>query len=252
MNRAWRAVPAAVVLAIGLAAGVAAPRAALATQVVAPGSAASGVVRQELPVPEGDAANPGEARSRADDITSRAEYQPPPKSITERISEELRKALGRVLNGLSGGGLGSAFGWVFMTVLLAIVGYLIFRVTRTVQRAPQHEPDVTIEVQRSPTEWRSEAEKYEARGEWKQALRCRYRALVADLVGRDVVPDIPGRTVGEHRGDVCESVPAATDDFAGAAELFEEAWYGDAPTGRAENQRFRELSDQVTSAAGRS
>jgi hypothetical protein len=75
--------------------------------------------------------------------------------------------------------------------------------------------------------------------------------MVADLVDAEVVPEIPGRTVGEHRADVTASVPSATNDFAGAAELFEEAWYGEIDTGPAENQRFRSLADHVVEEAGR-
>jgi hypothetical protein len=76
-------------------------------------------------------------------------------------------------------------------------------------------------------------------------LRCRYRALAAQLVARKVVPDIPGRTVGEHRADVRAAAPAAAPSFDEAAELFESAWYGDQPTGADENARFRAMSDTV-------
>lgn len=205
----------------------------------------------DLPPPEGKAADPAEIKRQADEITSQPEYQPPAKSLTERAVEEFQKFLGRITNTLTGGGFGSAFGWVCLLVLAGGVAYLVYRVGRTVQRSPEHTPEVTIEVHRSPTEWRTEAAAFEAKGQWKEALRCRYRAMVADLVDSGIVPDIPGRTVGEHRFDVSVSVPDASAEFHGAAELFEKAWYGDLPTGESENQQFRELSERVVERAGR-
>ena len=38
-------------------------------------------------------------------------------------------------------------------------------------------------------------------------------------------------------------------DFTEATYLFEDAWYGDEPTGRAENERFRALADAVVTAS---
>lgn len=202
-------------------------------------------VLADLPKPEGDAADPQQVRQEAKDILARREYQPPEKSIGERIGDEVSKAFSRIINALSSGGAGSAFGWICILALLGGLVFLIVRVGRTVQRVPDHTPEVTVEVQRTPTEWRGEAERYEAAGDWKEALRCRYRAMVADLVDRSVLPDIPGRTVGEHRRDVQAAVPDATADFHGAAELFERAWYGEYPTGQPENEQFRTLSDRV-------
>jgi hypothetical protein len=214
---------------------------------------AAGLVAADLPNPEGRAADPQNARDEAKNITSRPEYQPPEKSLYERALEEIQKFLGRVMSTLSSGGAGSAFGWIVVIVLLGALSFLIVRLGRTVQRTPrQPHVEVAVEVHRTPTEWRSEAERFEAAGNWKEALRCRYRAMVADLVERDVVPDIPGRTVGEHRVDVRTTVPGAAPSFNGAAELFERAWYGDLPTGPDENRRFRELADSVVGQAGRS
>lgn len=222
--------------------------AVLVTAPVSPAEAMT-FVPSDLPPPQGDASNPQEARDRADEITSRSEYQPPEKSLLQRFFEEFQKLFARVSRALSGGGAGSAFGWICLLAMVGGVGFLLYRVGRTVQRSPEQQPEVTIEVHRSPTEWRSEAERFESKGEWKEALRCRYRAMVTDLVDREVLPDVPGRTVGEHRGDVRASVPEASPDFSGAAELFERAWYGNLPTGQDENRQFRELSGRVLEKA---
>ena len=95
------------------------------------------------------------------------------------------------------------------------------------------------------------ARRHEAAGEWKEGLRCRFRGLVERLIARGAIPDVPGRTAGEFRIDLRETLPDAAADFAGAADLFERAWYGDLPTGPDEAARFEGLAERVLSG-GRS
>jgi hypothetical protein len=111
-------------------------------------------------------------------------------------------------------------------------------------------PSVTT-PRRGPAEWRADAEAAERAGQWRQALRCRYRALVAELADRGLVEEVAGRTAGEYRAEVAGAAPAVAAPFAGATELFERAWYGEAPTGQDEAARFRGLSDEVLSGVGR-
>ncbi|MBV9410730.1 MAG: DUF4129 domain-containing protein, partial [Acidimicrobiia bacterium] len=98
-------------------------------------------------------------------------------------------------------------------------------------------------------DWRAEAEAHERAGEWRQAVRCRYRALVADLAGRGILNEVPGRTAGEYRRELGDALPAASPQFAGATELFEGAWYGHRPTGEADAAHFRDLADRVLEAS---
>jgi hypothetical protein len=80
-------------------------------------------------------------------------------------------------------------------------------------------------------------------------VRCRYRALVAELAARGLVDEVPGRTAGEYRGEVRRNLPDAAADFAGATELFELAWYGRGETGAQQASRLRELSGRVLQRA---
>lgn len=224
----------------------------MAVVAIGPGVAsAAAATSADLPTPTGTAADPTKVRQSADDILARPEYRPPEKTIGQEIGEKIQEILGKGLETLASGGGGSIFGWVVIGALVGGLVYFVVRVGRTVQRSPDQPVDVSIEVRRSPSEWRTEAVRFEAAGQWKEALRCRYRAMVSDLVDRKVVPDIPGRTVGEHRADVSTVVPDAAPEFQGAAELFERAWYGDLPTGEAENERFRALSDEIVHKADR-
>ena len=76
-------------------------------------------------------------------------------------------------------------------------------------------------------------------------MRCRYRALVAELAGRGVLDDLPGKTTGEELVEVAHAMPSVGAHFGEATALFDEAWYGDAPTGPAEAARLKDLSAAV-------
>ena len=111
-------------------------------------------------------------------------------------------------------------------------------------------PSVAVS-RRGAAEWRADAESAERAGQWRLALRCRYRALVAELADKGLVEEVAGRTAGEYRAEMAGAAPGVAAPFAGATELFERAWYGDRPTGREEADRFRGLADEVLAGVGR-
>jgi hypothetical protein len=199
-----------------------------------------------LPIPE---PSTDEANQRADEIVAGERFQEPPKSIVDRVLEWIVEQLDKIsIPGLGAGAGGGSqvIVWIFVAALVGLAIFLVSRM-RLSGRPRRGDPDFIVdgEVARSEHEWLSEAERFEADGQWKQALRCRFRALVSALIERGVVRDIPGRTTGEYRVEVTRNAPAVAGSFAGAAELFERAWYGDEPTGAAENARFRALADEA-------
>jgi hypothetical protein len=191
--------------------------------------------------------DPAEVRELADEILRQARYDVPPKSIPDRILEWLGEQLTRLIDGLVGGGGGAIVAWGILLGALAAVVYLLVRYGRVslpaLARDP--EPEVMVELTRTAAAWRAEAEALESEGRWAEGLRCRYRALVADLVRRGTIGDQAGRTAGEYARDVAAREPALAPAFAGATELFEAVWYGGAVTGPAEADRFQHLERQV-------
>jgi hypothetical protein len=225
------AVPAGMTTAVPDPTSVAAGRAASRQQV-------------DLPEPEHD---PGEVRDATRRVLRRPEFQPAQRSGVQIAWEWLLLQLGILLGLLASGGAGSIIGLVVVLLIMAALFLLIVWFSRGITRDPAIAAALPAVPRRSGASWRAEAEAHERAGEWRQAVRSRYRALVADLAARGLVDEIPGRTAGEYRGEVRRNVPAAAAEFADATDLFELAWYARWPTGPDDATRLRALSDQVLS-----
>lgn len=156
--------------------------------------------------------------------------------LSEWINEQLSKLFGdgepRIGEPPAVGGVGSVVAWVVIVlavlVVVAVVVYVVrHRIRRDdVDRGPDTETEV--EHRRSAREWASEADRLEAEGRWKEAVRARYRELVRTLVDRRQVPDVAGRTTGELRVDLDDTTPSASEAFDRASTQFELVWYADA------------------------
>ena len=191
--------------------------------------------------------DPQAVRDLADSILADERYRRPPKSIPDRILEWFAEQLGKVIGSLAGSGAGTLVAWVLVLGAVAFVIYLVARFGRVgrIPRPLDRPGKVMVELTRTPAEWRAEAEAMEEQGRWKEGLRCRHRALIAELVRRGAIPEQAGRTAGEYVRDVAVSLPEAAPALAAATELFEAAWYGNLPTGADESARFQQLDAQV-------
>lgn len=183
------------------------------------------------------------------EILARPEFQKPPRSIFEIAYDFLARQIGKILHTFFGSGAPTLIAWSILAAALGLIAFVIWRARASLRADPARRVGEIDERRRPAREWRAEAEAHELRGEWKQALRCRYRALVADLASRGLVDEIPGRTTGEYRREVASSLPTAADEFSGATELFERAWYGEVPMGPDEHARFRSHADRVLAGA---
>ena len=202
----------------------------------------------ELPLPVPD---PESVNERADEILSRVEFRRPPPSLFDRIQEQISEWLGRAFEELLGTGAGTLFAWGVVIVAIGLTLWFVLRFSRTVvaDRATGTTPEM-IELSRTPAEWRTRADEFEADGRWKDGLLARYRAVVGQLVLEGVLDEIPGRTTGEYRRELVDRRPSLGPAFDEASTLFERAWYGDEPTGAVERDRFVEL-DLVVAGARR-
>lgn len=197
-----------------------------------------------LPPPGHD---PNDVRELAEQILSESRYDRPPEPILDRILAWFGEQVSRFIGAVTGSAAGWFVAWAVVLVAIAFVVYLIVRHGRigALPRPERKRAEVMIELTRSPAEWRAEADQLEAAGRWREALRCRYRSLIAELVARGTIPDRAGRTAGEYVTDVQRDVPPASVPMAAATELFEAVWYGGAASGPDEAARFIDLERQV-------
>jgi hypothetical protein len=198
--------------------------------------------RGELRVPVRD---PQQVREVVREVLSRPEFRPPQRSLTERLFDWVLELIGRLLAALGGSGAGGIVGLILLALVLVGVGVLAARFSRGLTPSPEVAAAVPGGRRRSAAEWRAEAEAHERAGAWREAVRSRYRALVADLAARGLVEEVPGRTAGEYRRQVGRALPEAATDFAGATELFEVAWYGRSSTGARDAAHLRDMADRV-------
>ena len=189
---------------------------------------------------------PGQVTRAVRDVLARPEYRHPGPSLLERLQNDVLDWVARVLSGVVGAGIGAR---IVLAVLVGVVALVVWRVAGGMTRDPGQGVAVSAGRTRPATEWRAEAEAHERAGEWRQAVRARYRALVADLANRGLLQEIPGRTAGEYRAELGHALPSASPPFSGATELFEGAWYGKRPTAAADAAHFRELADRVLEEA---
>lgn len=190
------------------------------------------------------------ARRRAAEILSRPELRPPPRTLLQRLFELIGDILGRVL-GAGGGNVVVA--WAIVVVVGLLAAGLAWLAVRALQRDPVAGGGVGVaeDVGRPAAAWRAEARHHEENGAWRDALRCHWRALVADLASRGLVEEVPGRTTGDYRLSVDRSVPGGARAFSDATGLFELAWYGAEEVGEADVSEERRLGELVLAEARR-
>lgn len=213
------------------------------------------------PVPTRD---PEDVRRTAEEILGRPEFAEPGRSPVWRAIDWVLGQLDRLFGGgaervgadVGQGGAGGSR-WLTVVVLLAALAAVALLTVRARRgtwrrgRRPQKgaPPEVEVEDHRRPEAWDDLARRLEAEGRWQEGLRARFGALVGRLQDAGLVADLPGRTSGEYRADVAASLPEVATPFADAAELFERAWYGAAPTGAEEATRFAADAERVLTAA---
>ncbi len=202
--------------------------------------------RANLPPPSRSAS---EIRRTAREVLARREYHRHDPNVLDRFWATVTDFIGRFIATAVRGP--TILGVLLFVLMLAFVIVVSVRVGRGVTGEGGAPIAGAVIARRSAADWRAEADERERAGDWRGGLRCRYRALVAELAERGLVDEVPGRTAGEYRREVADAVPVAAVDFAGATELFELAWYGHRVTGADDAVRFDALAGRVLTGAGR-
>jgi Domain of unknown function (DUF4129) len=89
------------------------------------------------------------------------------------------------------------------------------------------------------------ADRLASQGRYAEAVRERLRAMVRELVDRQVVEHRPGWTVTELAGAAGRARPVVDAPLRAAGGVFSEVWYGQRPARAQHDERMRELADQM-------
>jgi hypothetical protein len=92
------------------------------------------------------------------------------------------------------------------------------------------------------------ADEYAAAGRFAEAVRERLRAIVRDLVEREVITHRPGWTVTELAGAAATAIPAAAAPLNAATAIFSEIWYGQRTATATDDRAMRAHASTVRAA----
>ena len=207
------------------------------------------MARELLAGPASPARDPDSVRRAAHDILAQPQFRSIPPSLIDRARHWLGQEGSKLLDETLSGHL-SVIGAGVLVLIVALLVWLVVRGVRNLRADPAARGPAVASTRRPPADWLAEAAACESRGDWRGALRARYRALVAELSRRGLVDEIPGRTTGEYRAEVAANLPGAAAEFGTATDLFEAAVYGHRAAGPAETGEIRDLSARVLEATG--
>jgi hypothetical protein len=159
-----------------------------------------------------------------------------------------------------GGGFG-VFGWLLLLglalVVLVVGGFLFFSSRQAQPRAAETKkgeaaPDMPVQPQeRSAAEWWRQADEMAARGEYLEAVRAVYLAVLSLLHRQQLLRYEPTRTNGEYVRMVKlapEAPPPVVRPFEGLTDLFELKWYGERACEGEEYRTCRGLAEEIQEA----
>ncbi len=187
----------------------------------------------------------GGARDEARDELSKRIYHLTDPSPLQRfmswVWEHVVKLFSNVVN-ITPGGVPS-----LVVVILVIVALVV---AMRLGLGPTHLRDALTDRRRgarvrSAEEYRAEAESLAAKGDFKEAVRARFRAIIRELEERAVLDPRPGRTAGEIAREGSTAVPAIREDLHAVAGTFNRAWYSRMPATRADYDLVRDADGRI-------
>lgn len=174
--------------------------------------------------------DPDHVRDLARDLLSESPFREQQPSAVEQLSERagivLGELLGRLL-ALVGGD--TAVAWVIVTLGSILLVAAVWRWTRGLRVAGGVDVEVPDVQGLTADDWGQLSDEAAARDELDRALRLRYLAIVAGLVERGVLQDVPGRTIRELDADLAALRSDLSAPVERAGARLERVTYGGAP-----------------------
>jgi hypothetical protein len=192
--------------------------------------------------------DPSEIRRVTERVLAQPKYDAAEPSLAARILMWILGRIARLLDLLSVGDRGSIVGVVILALAVGVTIFITVRLVRRVRKDPGAASVAGIGG-RSATDWWELARRAEAAHQWDEALRCSYRALLAELVAAGVTDEVAGRTARDYLRDISGAAPAVEEPLTWMTDAFEATWYDRRPVAASDLDAVRRASDDVRRGA---
>lgn len=196
-----------------------------------------------------------EARLRAAAELAKAKYGGTPSVITRLLDrlEQIVEQILRLLDVLGAGrqsGSGVNLGFVIaIALLLVAIVLVVWRVGLPRWRRRQAAEAVDSDPTVAATDYRGRASAHAAAGDWRGAVRDRFRAIVRELEDATILDVRPARTAREAAAGASWQLPGLRAELTEGAEEFNDVVFGDRPADARTYDRMVTLDEAVTAAA---
>lgn len=199
-----------------------------------------------------------EARRRALAELAKAKYGGTPEWL-QRAADRAWRWVERILEAYlrwrasqgAGGGVSPWF-VIAVVVLVVALALIVWKVgLPRWQRRSASDHSLALDPTKAATDYRALAEAAAAAGDWRVAVRERFRAVVRELEVRTILDVRPARTAWEAAYSASRTVPEAADALHSGAELFNAVVYGDRAADAGTYARLVAVDQTVTAAADR-
>jgi hypothetical protein len=185
------------------------------------------------------------ARDAARRELSKRIYRRAQPSWFERVLRAILNRIGRLLNEASSVVPGGLPGLLLLVVIVVALIVVLRMKLGPVRRRQDLLTDLSGTAPRSAQDYRDEAAAFAAAGDWREALRARFRAVIRQLEERGVLDQRPGRTAGEIAAEAGAAMPSIAASMRAVADVFNEVWYGDRPASEAAYNRVVAVDEAV-------
>lgn len=199
-----------------------------------------------------------DARRRALEELAKAKYGGTPEWLqraAERASRWAERGVDAYLRWRAGQNAGAGVSPWFVIAVVLLVAALALVVWKVGlprwQRRRSPDDALALDPTKAATDYRALADQAAAAGDWRIAVRERFRAVVRELEIRTVIDVRPARTAWEAAYSASRAVPAAADALHTGAELFNAVVYGDRAADADTYARLVAVDETVTTAADR-
>jgi hypothetical protein len=165
-------------------------------------------------------------------------------SLLSRFFSWLGDWVMSLLDGITNSVPGGIFGLLVLVVVVIVLVVVIRLKVGKLGRSAGQGRQVFDDRSRSADEYRAAAEEAALRGDFDEAVRERFRAIVRALEQRALLDERSGRTADEAAADAGKLLPGCAEPLREGAIVFDDVHYGDRKATEDGYRRLVELDER--------